>query len=114
MQASLSAEASGRSKEAAKYAELKKKSDDALFDKKRLDYDLKEAKKQMEEEAQRYEENSVADPDPSDHYVFRPHGSGSRSISQRVWIRILPSLNKISKKNLDSHSFVPSFFIIYL
>ncbi len=53
MQASLSAEASGRSKEAAKYAELKKKSDDAMFDKKRMEYDLKEAKKQIEEEAQR-------------------------------------------------------------
>ncbi len=56
MQASLSAEASGRSKEAAKYAELKKKSDDAMFDKKRMEYDLKEAKKQMEEEAQRSED----------------------------------------------------------
>ena len=53
LRASLSAEASGRSKEAAKYAELKKKSEDAIFEKKRMEYDLKEVKKQMEEEAER-------------------------------------------------------------
>ncbi len=27
----------------------------------------------------------VADPDPSDTYVFRPHGPGSGSISQKYW-----------------------------
>ncbi len=53
LQASLSAETSGRNKEAAKLGELKKKCEDAVFDKKRMEYDLKEIKKQMEEEVER-------------------------------------------------------------
>ena len=53
LQASLSAEASIRSKEAAKAAELKKKCDDALFEKKKMEYDFREVKKQMEEESER-------------------------------------------------------------
>jgi hypothetical protein len=52
--------------------------------------------------------SSVADPDPNpdspDPHVFGPHGSGSGSISQRVWIRILLSLSKFSKKKLDFYS----------
>ncbi len=44
-------------------------------------------------------------PDPPDPHVFGPHGSGSGSISQRI----LLSLSKNSKKNLDFYSFVTSF-----
>jgi hypothetical protein len=48
--------------------------------------------------------SSVTDPDPE---VFGPPGSGSGSISQRLWIRILlVSSTKNSKKNLDFYCFV--------
>jgi hypothetical protein len=60
--------------------------------------------------------SSVADPnpDPPDPRVFGPPGSGSGSTSQRydpdpLWIRILLSSCKNSKKNLDSYYFVTLF-----
>jgi hypothetical protein len=66
---------------------------------------------------------SVADPypnpdlDPQHPHVFGPPGSGSGSISQTevwIWIRIwiLLTLNKNSKKTLDFHCFVTSFYRI--
>ena len=55
---------------------------------------------------------SVADPDPSDPYVFGPPGSGS--ISQRYGSGSFNHLSKISKKNLDSCCFVTSFLAFYL
>ncbi len=52
-------------------------------------------------------------PDPSDPHAFGPPGSGSGSISQRyasgARVRILLSISKNSKKNLDSYCFVTSF-----
>ncbi len=65
---------------------------------------------------------SVADPYPNpDPHVFGPPGSGSGSISQKVWIRIgiriwiriwiLLSLSKNSKKNLDFYCFVNFFWL---
>ncbi len=57
--------------------------------------------------------NSVADPDPSDPYVFGPPGwSEPASISQRYGSRILLSSSKNRKKNLDSYSFVTSFWLL--
>jgi hypothetical protein len=59
---------------------------------------------------------SVADPDPNpdppDPHVFGPPGSGSTSIE--VWIRILLSSCKNSKKNLDSYYFVTLFDFLTL
>ena len=56
---------------------------------------------------------SVADPDPPDPRVFGPHGSGSGK--SEVWIllriRILLSLSKNGKKNLDFYCFVISFWL---
>ncbi len=55
--------------------------------------------------------SSVADSDP---HVFGPPGSGSESTSQRyLWIRlrILLSLSKNSKKNLDFYCFVTSVWL---
>jgi hypothetical protein len=43
--------------------------------------------------------SSVADPDPSDPYVFGPPGSGSIFYLQA----------KVVRKNLDSYCFVTSF-----
>jgi hypothetical protein len=54
-------------------------------------------------------ESGVADPDPSDPYVFGPPVSGSVSQELRIRIRLLLSSNKNSKKNLDSYCFVTSF-----
>jgi hypothetical protein len=51
---------------------------------------------------------SVADPDP---HVFGPPGSGSMS---QVWIRILLSSCKNSKKNLVSYYFVTLFDFLSL
>jgi hypothetical protein len=56
---------------------------------------------------------SVADPDPNpdtDPHVFGPPGSGFGLIRE-VWIRIriLLSLSKNRKKNLDFYCFVTSF-----
>ncbi len=54
---------------------------------------------------------SVADTDPPDPHVFWPSGSGSGS---EVWIRILLSPSKKSKKNLDSYCFVAFFDFLSL
>ncbi len=45
---------------------------------------------------------------PVGSVCFWSHGSGS--ISQKVWIRVLLSISKNSKKNLDSYCFVTSFW----
>jgi chromosome segregation ATPase len=54
MQANLTAEVNARNKEAARCIELKKKCDDAMFEKKRMEYEVKEIKRQTEEENERY------------------------------------------------------------
>ncbi len=52
-----------------------------------------------------------SDADPSDPYVFGPPGCRSGS---EVWIRILLSAYKNSKKNLDSYCFVILFDFLSL
>jgi hypothetical protein len=51
-------------------------------------------------------EDCVADPDPSDPYVFGPPGSGSGYTSKRYGSGSFYHQAKKSKKNLDSHCFV--------
>jgi hypothetical protein len=59
--------------------------------------------------------NTLADPDPSDPYVFGPSWSGSGSISQRYesWTGSFYHQAN-SKLNLDSYCFVTSFWLFIL
>ncbi len=59
-------------------------------------------------------QGSVADPDPSDPYVFGPLGPGSGSISQSYGSGSFYHQAKIGRKNLSSYCFLTSFRLFFL